>query len=83
MQQRSWRIWLVTDVYPPDCGGSGWSTHALALALVDRTHRVEVISLNPGRTDVARRSYEGIDVAEVGTRSARRSLRRRLGARDY
>lgn len=83
MQQRSWRIWLVTDVYPPDCGGSGWSTHALALALVDRMHRVEVISLNPGRTDVARRSYEGIDVAEVGTRSARRSLRRRLGARDY
>ena len=83
MQQRSWRIWLVTDVYPPDSGGSGWSTHALALALVDRAHRVEVISRNPDRADVARRCYEGIEVAEVGLRSARRDPRRRLGARDY
>ena len=27
-------VWLVTDVYPPACGGSGWSTHALAQTLV-------------------------------------------------
>ena len=75
-----WRVRLVTDVYPPD---SGWSTHALALALLDRGHDVAVISIDPARPGVAHRVYDGIEVTEVGVSAARRSPRLRLGARDY
>ena len=39
--------------------------------------------MEPSQAHVARRRFEGIEVAEVGVRSARRSLRRRLGTRDY
>ena len=77
------RIWLVTDVYPPGCGGSGWSTHSLAGALTDRGYSVEVISLDPHAEGTSQRVFEGIPVVEVGVRQARRHPMRRLGARDY
>lgn len=83
MGARRWRIWLVTDVYPPDCGGSGWSTHALALALRERGHEPRVIVAEPAHDRIAHRRFEEIEVTEVGVRGARRSVRRRLGARDY
>ncbi|MGD8328579.1 MAG: glycosyltransferase family 4 protein [Acidobacteriota bacterium] len=76
-------IWLVTDVYPPGCGGSGWSTHALAQTLAARGHDVEVICLDPGARGVSQRVFEGIRVSELGVRRARRNPARRLGARDY
>jgi len=76
-------IWLVTDVYPPGCGGSGWSTHALARTLDRRGHSVEVISIDPGASGVSQRVFDGIRVVEVGVRSARRNPLRRLGGRDY
>lgn len=76
-------VWLVTDVYPPDCGGSGWSTHALARMLTDEGHGVEVVALDPATSVRSQRTYEGIRISEVGVRRARRSLRRRLGGRDY
>ena len=76
-------IWLVTDVYPPGCFGSGWSTHALARTLDHRGHTVEVISIDPGASGVSQRVFDGIRVVEVGVRSARRNPLRRLGARDY
>ena len=78
-----WHIWLVTDVYPPDCGGSGWSTHALATTLIENGNRVEVIGIDPGSTVLTQRLYEGVPVSELGVGAARRSPRRRLGARDY
>ncbi len=34
---------IPTDVFPPVCGGAGWSTHALARALVERGHQVTAI----------------------------------------
>ena len=37
------RILLPTDVFPPRCGGAGWSAHALASALQDRGHRVTAV----------------------------------------
>jgi len=76
-------VWLVTDVYPPACGGSGWSTHALAQALVAHGHAVEVISLDPTCDGVSQRVFEGINISELGVAAARRSPRRRFGARDY
>ena len=83
MQQSPGRVWLVTDVYPPECGGSGWSTHALARVLEDRGHQVSVITIDPGQSGVTRRRFEDIEVTAVGVRAARRSPRRRLGSRDY
>ena len=81
--RRPFGVWLVTDVYPPGCGGSGWSTHSLAGVLAANGHPVEVISLNPDADGVSQRVFEGIRVSELGVRRARRSPRRRLGARDY
>ena len=78
----TWHVWLVTDVYPPNCGGSGWSTHALACTLRDRGHRVEVIQVEPAGAGVTARTYDTIAVTGVGVQSAR-TMRRRLGARDY
>ncbi len=79
----SWHVCLVTDVYPPDCGGSGWSTHALARVLVGRGHQVSVVALDPDRTDVVTRTYDGVAVTDVGVHAARHSVRERIGARDY
>lgn len=79
---KTWTVWIVTDVYPPRCGGSGWSTRALARTLLDRGHRVEVVVVDPAGTEVTTRVHENIPVTAVGVRAAR-TLRRRLGARDY
>jgi len=76
-------VWLVTDVYPPGCGGSGWSTHALAQTLATRGHDVEVIGLDPAARGVSQRVFEGIRVSELGVARARRNPARRLGTRDY
>lgn len=83
MRKRGWRVWLVTDVYPPECGGSGWSTHALACALLSHGHRVSVIVVEPSHSRVIDRRFEDVEVTEVGVRSAHRSPWRRLGSRDY
>lgn len=36
-------VCLLTDVFPPHSGGSGWSTYYLGKALTDRGHRVTVL----------------------------------------
>src|SRR5512144_1321050 len=36
-------VLLPSDVFPPRCGGAGWSAHALALALIERGHAVTAI----------------------------------------
>lgn len=36
-------ILLPSDVFPPVCGGAGWSAHALARALQERGHHVTAI----------------------------------------
>ena len=78
----AWRVWLVTDVYPPGCGGSGWSTHALARVLSDQGHDVAVIVIDQSRSDLTAWEYEGVDVTSVGVREAR-TVRNRLGAKDF
>jgi len=50
-------ILLPTDVFPPRCGGAGWSAHALALALIARGHTVTAI--------VPREGHEGIRTGET------------------
>lgn len=43
MRDRRLTILMPTDVFPPKCGGAGWSAHALARALQGRGHTVEAL----------------------------------------
>lgn len=76
-------ILVTTDVYPPGCGGSGWSTDALVRTLRDRDHRVEVVELDARRFGTTRRVYDGVEIETLGLRRWRRDPTRRLGAREY
>jgi glycosyltransferase involved in cell wall biosynthesis len=42
------RVLLVTDAFPPICGGSGWSTYELAKGLAARGHHVDVVKTEVG-----------------------------------
>jgi glycogen(starch) synthase len=62
-------ILIATDVFPPRCGGAGWSTYYLARALRARGHEVSVVR---PRFDAAARQarmhpveYDGFRVAEA------------------
>jgi glycosyltransferase involved in cell wall biosynthesis len=59
------RILLVTDSFPPLCGGSGWSTWELARGLIARGHHVEIVKVDArSRSGVFERTYEGIRVTQ-------------------
>lgn len=61
------RLLLVTDAFPPVCGGSGWSTFELARGLRARAHDVLVVQPRPGTpAGVRERTYEGLRVLEFG-----------------
>lgn len=66
------KLALVTDVFPPNSGGSGWSTFYLARALQQRGHQVQIVmpreSKEPG---VTTREYEGLPVTEYHYRAAK------------
>lgn len=51
------KILYVTDVFPPHCGGSGWSVYFFARALRERGHEVKIVSL-----DNTSRDYDGFEV---------------------
>lgn len=59
-------VLLPTDVFPPNCGGSGWSTHALASALQRRGHRVTAIVPRQGKPGLRRDIVAGVPVVKVG-----------------
>lgn len=79
---RPLRILITTDVYPPGCGGSGWSTDALVRALGDHGHPVEVLELAPAARGITSRTYDGVEVCTLGLAGARTPTAR-LGAREY
>lgn len=60
------RLLFAADVFPPCCGGAGWSTYHLARALVRRGHEVRVILPREGKRGLAERTYEGIAIGEFG-----------------
>src|SRR5262245_8592668 len=60
------RVLIVTDAFPPHCGGSGWSTFHLTEALARRGHEVRVIQPIAGRSGIGAARCEGVDVAEFG-----------------
>jgi glycosyltransferase involved in cell wall biosynthesis len=60
------RILIVTDAFPPRCGGSGWSAFHLTQALAREGHDVRVIQPRAGLSGIAMRRYEEVDVTEFG-----------------
>ncbi len=85
------RVLIVTDAFPPRCGGSGWSTFHLARALAARGHAVRVVMPQANLAGVTRREYEGIDTADFGyalhdvpyVRSFERDLRLRQRLEEF
>jgi glycosyltransferase involved in cell wall biosynthesis len=58
-------VLLVTDSFPPVCGGSGWSTYELARGLRARDHQVTVVRVVAGRAGAERETaYDGLRVIE-------------------
>jgi glycogen synthase len=53
-------ILYVTDVFPPHCGGSGWSVYFFARALRGEGHNVQIFSL-----DGPQREYDGFNVQSI------------------
>jgi glycosyltransferase involved in cell wall biosynthesis len=59
------RILVVTDAFPPNCGGSGWSTWELSRGLVARGHHVEIVKAEAGRrAGVFERVYDHLPVTD-------------------
>lgn len=60
------RVLVVTDSFPPVCGGSGWSTWELARGLRDRGHHVEVVRVAIGApSSIEHGEYGGVPLATV------------------
>ena len=60
------RILIATDSFPPNCGGSGWSTWELARGLRQRGHAIDVIQPRPGTSGNQSREYDGFTIEEFG-----------------
>jgi glycosyltransferase involved in cell wall biosynthesis len=61
------RVLIVTDSFPPACGGSGWSTYELARGLRSRGHELIVVQPRPGQRGSAARAYDGFTIREQGS----------------
>ncbi|MDQ3704299.1 MAG: glycosyltransferase family 4 protein [Chloroflexota bacterium] len=68
-QSESLGVCLLTDVFPPKSGGSGWSTYYLGKALSERGHHVRVLrpvyGNNVPRPTTRTTGYEALPVEEV------------------
>jgi len=64
-------VLIVTDSFPPICGGSGWSTWELTRGLVARGHHVEVVKTDivKGIAGVFDGTYEGVRVTNYAVRA--------------
>ena len=61
-------VLLVTDSFPPKCGGSGWSTYELARGLRERRHKVLVVKVAPATRGSERETtYDNFRVIEYRT----------------
>ena len=67
---RSLRVLVVTDSFPPNCGGSGWSTWELVRGLLNRGHDVEVVRTVASSTSrIVDTSYQGVTITNVEQRA--------------
>jgi glycosyltransferase involved in cell wall biosynthesis len=59
------KVLITTDSFPPNAGGSGWSTFELARGLAARGHQLEIVQPRPGTRHDATREYGGFTVHEI------------------
>lgn len=52
-------VLLTTDVFPPICGGSGWSTYELARGLRARGHEITIVRPRIGRPPDEAGDFDG------------------------
>jgi glycogen synthase len=58
-------VLLVTDSFPPHCGGSGWSTYELARGLRGRGHQVVVVKVSAAARGSEREAtFDGLRVID-------------------
>ncbi|MEM8535640.1 MAG: glycosyltransferase family 4 protein [Chloroflexota bacterium] len=60
------QILLPTDVFPPRCGGAGWSAHALAHTLIAQGHAVSAIVPIPNQAGIQRDETLGVPCLRYG-----------------
>ena len=65
------RILIPSDVFPPRCGGAGWSAHALAVALIECGHDVTALVPRLGAPGVAHEQVLGVPTIRWGYRAPR------------
>ncbi len=66
----SLRVLLVTDAFPPICGGSGWSTFELARGLTLAGHHVDVLKIDVGfAPGLHEAKYQGLRVTTLRGRT--------------
>jgi glycosyltransferase involved in cell wall biosynthesis len=62
------RILIATDAFPPNCGGSGWSTWELARVLRARGHELTIVQPRPGTARGERvREHDDFSIMEFGS----------------
>lgn len=59
-------ILMPTDVFPPRCGGAGWSSHVLACALIKRGHCVTALVPQSGMQGTEREEVLGVPTVRYG-----------------
>ena len=59
------RLLIATDSFPPNCGGSGWSTYELVRGLRARGHAVDIVRPRPGTPTSGDAEYDGFTVREL------------------
>jgi len=76
-------VLVVTDAYPPGCGGSGWSTHALVTGLRGGGFRVDVLEVDAhGDGPDTDREFDDVRLRTVRLGKYRTPWRH-LAAHDY
>ncbi len=77
------RVLVVTDSFPPICGGSGWSTWELVRGLIGRGHHVEVVKVEIGTPPgVVDEHYESVAVTSFRTRATTLPVLRNLAKNE-
>jgi glycogen(starch) synthase len=79
MMSTPMRVLVVTDAFPPHCGGSGWSSYEAARGIRDRGHHVEVVRVKAGRDrGLVDTVYDGLPVTEFRWRAPHMPLVRNI-----
>lgn len=72
-------IVMPSDVFPPKCGGAGWSAHALATALLAQgAHVTAVVPRADGQSGIEQTDIAGVPTVVVHHQNVRNGLFRQV-----